>query len=111
MLFVLIVVPAALIAAAAVLAFVSVARSSLRITSAGVEIHNHRQEPEHFPLARVDRFEPTPPVGFLSSLQPRTAVLVLTDGTRHVVRSVSDPDAGSGIPALNARLDALRRAT
>ena len=40
---------------------------------------------------------------------PATAVLVLTDGSRLPVRSLSDPDAGVGVDALNARVAALRR--
>ena len=54
------------------------------------------------------RFEEAQAVGNFSSLRPATAVLVLVDGTRLPVRSLSDPDAGAGVEALNARVRALR---
>lgn len=105
----LIVIPAALIVAAAVAAWLSVRGSSLRITAAGVEIRNHRQPVRVVPLADVDRFEAPPPVGFLPSARPHTAVLVLRDGSRLAVRSLAAPEAGAGIAALNDRVQALRR--
>jgi len=108
LLFVLI--PVVLVGGAAVAAFVSIQGSSLRITAAGVEIHNYRQAPTTIPLPQVDHFEPTPSVGYLSSLRPATAVLVLTDGRRLPVRRITAPDAGRGVDALNSRVEALRHA-
>ncbi|MBK5288383.1 MAG: hypothetical protein JJE46_07945 [Acidimicrobiia bacterium] len=102
------VLPVVIVVAAAVAAFVSVRNSSLRITAAGVEIRNYPQAPTTVPLQRVKHFEPTPSVGNFSGLRPTTGVLVLTDGTRMVVRKLSDPDAGTGIDALNARIASLR---
>ncbi len=107
---VMILLPLALVAAAALAALISIRNSSLRLTPNGVEIHNHRQPPQSIPLDRVVGFEPPPPIGWLSSIRPQTAILVLTDGSRLPVRSIRDPEAGQGIDALNQRLDALRRA-
>lgn len=106
---VVLLVPVALIGAAAIAAFVSVRRSSLRITAAGIEIRNYPQTAKLIPLSQVVRFEPVAPVGNFSSVRPRTGVLVLTDGSRLPVRSLSEPEAGDGIEALNARVEALRR--
>jgi hypothetical protein len=88
---------------------VSVRRSSLRITSAGVEIRNYPQAPKLIPLVQVGHFEATPRVGNFSSLRPATAVLVLTDGSRVPVRTLTAPDAGHGIDALNQRVESIRR--
>ncbi|MDQ1456456.1 MAG: hypothetical protein QOH28_2076 [Actinomycetota bacterium] len=101
--------PVALVVAAALAAVMVVWRSSLRITSAGVEIHNYPQSPKLIPLAQVRHFEATPRVGNFASLRPATAALVLTDGSRLPVRSVAAPDAGTGIDALNQRVESLRR--
>ena len=101
-------VPVALIVAAALAAVVFVQRSSLRITSAGVEIRNYPQAPRTIPLADVDRFEATPRSGNFAGLRPATAVLVLTDGTRVPVRRTTAPDAGNGVDALNQRIESLR---
>ena len=46
--------------------------------------------------------------GNLASTRPKTAVLVLADGTRLPVRSLTEPDAGYGVEALNARLETVR---
>jgi hypothetical protein len=105
----LVLLPIALVVAAAVAAFVSVRSSSLRITSAGVEIRNYRQAPQLIPLGDVARFEEPNAVGNFSGVKPKTTVLVLNDGSRVPVRSISEPDAGTGIDALNARLETLRR--
>src|SRR5215470_4536810 len=104
MLLVFVLIPVVLVGAAAL----SVARSSLRITSDGVEIRNYRQPEQVVPLARVDHFEPTPSVGNFSFLRPPTAALVLIDGSRIPVRRISDPEAGRGVDALNARVEELR---
>ena len=101
-------IPVVLIGAAALAAVMSVRRSSLRITSAGVEIRNYPQAPKLIPLAQVGYFEATTPVGNFSSLRPATAVLVLTDGSRVPVRRITAPDAGYGIDALNERVELLR---
>lgn len=93
---------------AAIAAVVSVRRSSLRITNDGVEIRNYPQAAKLIPLVRVEHFEATTRSGNFSSLRPATAVLVLTDGSRVPVRTISSPDAGHGIDALNNRLEALR---
>lgn len=106
---VLVLLPVAILVVVAIVALVSVRRSSLRITAAGVEIRNYPQPIHTVPLEQVTRFEVTVPVGNFPSMRPRTAVLVLTDGSRLPVRSLSDPEAGSGIDALNARVDSLRR--
>src|SRR6476660_5983082 len=106
---VLILLPLVLLAGAAVLAMESVRRSStLRITADGVEYRNYPQATRVVPLAQVRRFEENEAVGNFSSLRPATAVLVLTDGSRLPVRSIADPDAGTGVDALNARVAALR---
>ena len=104
----LVLLPLALLAAAVVAALVTVRRSSVRITSAGVEIRNYPQTATVVPLADVVRFEQPVPVGNFSSLRPRTGILVLTDGSRLAVRSLSEPEAGYGIDALNARVESLR---
>jgi hypothetical protein len=108
---VVLLLPVALVFAAALAAVVVVWRSSLRITGAGVEIHNFPQVPRLIPLAQVERFEATPRVGNFASLRPATAVLVLTDGSRMAVRSITAPDAGRGIDALNQRVESLRNST
>jgi hypothetical protein len=105
---VLVALPILLLGAAAVLAFFSVRRSTLHITAAGVEYRNYPQPPRSVPLAQVVRFEDAEAVGNFSSLRPATAVLVLTDGSRLPVRSLSDPEAGTGVDALNARVQMLR---
>jgi len=105
----LVLLPAALLAVAAVAALFSVGRSSVRITAEGVEFRNYPQPAQLIPLERIVRFEPPVAVGNFSGLRPRTAVLVLTDGSRLPVRSLSEPEAGDGIDALNARLTHFRR--
>lgn len=105
----LVLLPLALLAAAAVAAMVSVRQSSVRITAAGVEIRNYRQPAELVPLSRAVRFEEWVAVGNFKSLRPRTAVLVLTDGTQLSVRSMAEPEGGYGIDALNMRLELMRR--
>ncbi len=102
-------IPAGLIGAAALAAIVCTRCSSLRITSAGVEIRNYPQAPKLIVLARVEHFEATTPFGNFSSLRPETGVLVLTDGSRLPVRRLSAPKAGTGIDALNDRVESLRR--
>jgi hypothetical protein len=106
--FVLLGIPLLLIGAAAIAAAISVRRSWLRISADGVEVRNYPQPPKLIPLSAVDRFEATPPAGNLSSVRPKTAVLVLTDGSRIPVRRVDAPDAGYGVDALNARVQSLR---
>jgi hypothetical protein len=105
---VLVVLPLIVLALAAGAAFVSVRNSTLRITEAGVEFRNYPSLPRTFPLADVARFEDAEATGNFASLRPATAVLVLRDGTRLAVRSLSAPDAGIGVDALNARVAALR---
>ena len=109
MVFVLLIVPLVIIGVAAVASFVFVRLSSLRITAEGVEIRNYPQAPRVVPLAQVAQFEPTPSVGNLSFLRPKTAALVLKDGTRIPVRMIAAPDAGIGVDALNQRVESLRR--
>jgi hypothetical protein len=101
--------PFALIVVVALVASVFVRRSSLHITSAGVEIHNYPQAPRLIPLDRVGYFEATPRAGNFARLRPATAVLVLGDGTRVPVRKIAAPDAGHGIDALNRRVESLRQ--
>lgn len=105
---VLVLLPLVILAVAAVLAMVSVRRSTLRITADGVEYRNYPQATRVVPLAQVRRFEEAEAVGNFSGLRPATAVLVLADGSRLPVRSLSDPVAGVGVDALNARVAALR---
>jgi hypothetical protein len=100
--------PVAFVGVALVAAVVCVRGSSLRITSAGVEIRNYPQAVKLIPLVQVGHFEETTPVGNFKSLRPATAVLVLADGSRVPVRTVTAPDAGHGVAALNARVEALR---
>ena len=105
---VVLVAPIVLVVVVAIVAFVFVARSSLQITSAGVEIRNYPQAAKLIPLAQVREFEATPRAGNFKSARPATAVLVLTDGSRVPVRKVAAPNAGTGIDALNRRIEALR---
>jgi hypothetical protein len=105
----LVVFPLVLLGGAGLAAFAFVRLSSLRITSAGVEIRNYPQAPKVIPLAQIDRFVPAERVGAFASLRPATAVLLLTDGSRVPTRALGEPDAGYGIDALNQRLAALKR--
>lgn len=105
---VLVLLPVVVLVAAAIAALVSVRRSSVRITAAGVEFRNYPQPAKLIPLEQVARFEAPISVGNFPSVRPQTGVLVLTDGSRLAVRSVSEPEAGHGIDALNARLEAVR---
>jgi hypothetical protein len=105
---VVLLLPFAVVVAVALAAVVVVRRSSLGITSAGVEIRNYPQAPRVVPLAQVGHFEATPRAGNFRSLRPATAVLVLANGTRVPVRTVTAPDAGFGVDALNRRVEALR---
>ena len=105
---VLVLLPVAVLGAVAIAALISVRCSSVRITFAGVEFRNYPQPPKLIPLAQIARFEAPVPVGNFSSARPRTGVLILTDGTRLPVRSLSEPEAGYGIDALNKRLESLR---
>jgi hypothetical protein len=104
----LILFPLALIALTALAASVSVRRSTLRISVDGVEVRNYPQPVRVVPLGSVDHFADAERVGFLASLRPATAVLVLTDGSRVPVRSLREPEAGYGIDALNERLARVR---
>ena len=100
--------PFAVIMVVALAAVVVVQRSSLAITSEGVEIRNYPQVPKLVPLAQVRHFEETPRVGNFAFLRPPTAALVLVDGSRVPVRRVTAAGAGHGVEALNRRVDALR---
>jgi len=93
---------------AVIAAVVCVRLSSLRITSAGVEVRNYPQAAKLIPLSEVANFEATTATGNFKSLRPKTSVLILTDGTRVPVRTISEPDAGIGVPALNKRVESLR---
>jgi hypothetical protein len=104
----LILLPVILIGSAAAASYAFVRFSSLRITSAGVEIRNYPQPPRVIPLDRVDRFVPTERVGAFAFLRPQTAVLLLADGSRSPVRKLWEPEAGYGVDALNQRLAAVR---
>ena len=108
MVVVLVLLPVAVLLAAAVAALVSVRRSTVRITVQGVEIRNYPQTTRIVPIAEAVRFEPTIASGNLASTRPKTAVLVLADGTRLPVRSLTEPNAGYGVEALNARLETVR---
>jgi hypothetical protein len=105
---VVLVAPIVLVVLVAILAFVFVQRSSLHITSAGVEIRNYPQAAKLIPLEQVREFEATPRAGNFKSARPATAVLVLSDGSRLPVRKVTAPDAGIGVEALNRRIESLR---
>jgi hypothetical protein len=107
---VVLLLPVALVVLVALVAALVVGRSTLHITTAGVEVRNYPQAPKMFALAEVRGFEATPRAGNFSSLRPATAALVLTDGSRVPVRKISAPDAGYGIDALNRRIDTLRSA-
>ena len=108
---VVLLLPFVVVGVVALLAFVFVRRSSLAITSAGVEIRNYPQAARLIPLAQVDHFEATPSVGNFTSLRPATGALLCTDGTRVPVRTLTAPDAGTGIDALNARVEKLRHSS
>jgi hypothetical protein len=103
----LVVFPVILIAGAALVSWLFVRRSSVRITSEGVEIRNYPQDIKVVPLDAVDRFVETERSGTFKSLRPATATLVLLDGTRVPVRSLGD-GAVFGVDALNDRVAALR---
>lgn len=105
---VVLLVPVGLVVVVALIAAVAVGRSTLRVTSAGVEIRNYPQPPKLIPLAQVERFEAIPRAGNFASIRPETAVLVLTDGSRLTVRKVADPEAGHGVDALNRFVASLR---
>jgi hypothetical protein len=105
---VVLLVPFGLVAVAALAAVVAVRRSTLHITSAGVEVRNYPQAPRLIPLVQVGHFEATPRAGNFARLRPATAVLVLVDGSRLPVRRVTAPDAGHGVDALNRRVETLR---
>jgi hypothetical protein len=92
----------------AVIAVTFTRLSTLRITSAGVELRNYPQAARLIPLDQVGQFEETPKVGNFAFLRPKTAALVLKDGTRVPVRTVASPDAGIGVEALNERIASLR---
>jgi hypothetical protein len=92
----------------AVVAVVFTQLSTLRITSEGVEFRNYPQAARVIPLADVAQFEATPKVGNFAFLRPKTAALVLKDGTRIPVRTIASPDAGIGVEALNKRIASLR---
>jgi hypothetical protein len=104
----LVLLPVILIGSAAVASFLFVRLSTLRITTAGVEIRNYPQAPKVVPLGAVDHFVPADRVGTFAFLRPATAVLLLQDGSRVPVRAVHEPEAGYGIDALNDRLAALQ---
>jgi hypothetical protein len=103
--------PVIFVVVAAIAAVVCVRLSSLRITKAGIEIRNYPQAAKVIPLARVDHFEATTATGNFKSLRPKTAALVLTDGSRLTVRTIAAPDAGFGVVALNKRVETLRNST
>ena len=100
--------PLILIAVAAIVSRVFVSRSTLRITTAGVEVRNYPQAPRLVTLSEVQHFEATPRTGNFKSLRPDTAVLILVDGSRVPVRTLFAPDAGHGVDALNQRVETLR---
>jgi len=104
----LVVLPIALIAGAWIAARISARNSHLSITAGGVVIANHRQPRVVVAVADAARFEPAAAVGPFAGLRPPTCVLVRTDGTRVPVRTVTAPEAGVGIDALNVRLATLR---
>jgi hypothetical protein len=104
----LVILPLGLIAGALIASMVFVRRSTLRITGAGVEVRNYPQAPRFVALEHVDRFVDTQRSGNFSFVRPATATLILVDGTRVPVRCVGDPDAGSGVEALNERIEILR---
>jgi hypothetical protein len=104
----LVLLPVILIGSAALASFVFVKLSSLKITRAGVEIRNYPQATKVIPLALADRFVPAEPAGAFAFLRPPTAALILADGSRVTVRTLSEPEAGYGVEALNDRLVALR---
>ena len=106
---VVLMLPIVFVVVAAIAAVVSVRLSTLRITSAGVEIRNYPQAAKMIPLAHVDHFEATTATGNFKSLRPKTAALVLTDGSRLPVRTIAAPDAGYGVVALNKRVESLRK--
>jgi hypothetical protein len=104
----LLLLPVILIGSVAIVSFVFVRLSTLRITNAGVVFRNYPQDTKTIPLERVERFVPAERVGLFSFLRPATAVLILTDGSRVAVRALGDAEAGCGVDALNARVAALR---
>jgi hypothetical protein len=106
----LVLLPVILIGSAMVASFLFVRLSTLRITTAGIEIRNYPQAARLVPLAQADHFVAAARVGAFSFLRPPTAVLILTDATRVPVRCIGEPEAGYGVEALNARLEALRGA-
>lgn len=106
--FALVVLPLLVVGLAALAATVTVTGSRLELTQAGVLVRNYPQPAVTYPLDRVVRFEPVAATGTMTFVRPRTAVLVLADGTRVPVRRPRADGAGIGVPALNARLEQLR---
>jgi hypothetical protein len=106
---ILVLLPFVLLAVVAIFAVATVRRSSLRITEAAVVYRNYPEPERVVPLADVGSFDEPTRVGFLSSVRPRTVVLVLTDGSRIPVRTAAEPEAGVGVDALNDRLERVRR--
>lgn len=104
----LVLLPVILIGSAGLASFAFVRLSTLRITKSGVEIRNYPQPSKVVALELIDRFVAAERVGTFAFLRPPTAVLLLTDGSRVVVRALGEPDAGYGVDALNARVAALR---
>jgi hypothetical protein len=106
---ILVLLPFVLLAVVAIVAVRTVRRSSIHITETGVEYRNYPDPVRVVPLAAVAHFDEPTRVGFLASVRPGTAVLVLTDGTRVPLRCNTDPAAGVGVDALNDRLERVRR--
>jgi hypothetical protein len=100
--------PVILVAAAAVVSFTFVRLSTLSVTNVGVAFRNFPQPEREIPLEHVDRFVPAERVGFLASVRPETAVLLLRDGSRVPVRSIREQHGVTGVDAVNLRLAQVR---
>ena len=105
----LLLLPVVLIGAAALVSYTFVRMSTLRLTRDAAVIRNYPQAQMSIDLARIDRFVPAAPAGTFAFLRPATAVLVLTDGSKVAVRCIHEPEAGSGVDALNERVAVLRQ--
>lgn len=104
----LVLFPVVLISGAAGTSFLFVRLSTLRMSTAGVEIRNYPQATRVVALDAAERFEPVEGSGWLGFLRPQTAALVLRDGSRVPVRALQTDDGVVGVDALNARLTRLR---
>jgi hypothetical protein len=84
--------------------------SSMNIEADGVVVRNFPHRTRRVPLFKIDRFDQLGREGAWSPVRFVRAYLLLTDGSRMIIRRCSDPEVGTGVTALNNRLEDMRRA-